>query len=296
MAGIINIIPRYLPRYGMSPNWVSATRPLVLFNTAVAFVVTLYFDANVDAQAGAYATGVLFLITSAAFAVLLSAWHKRQRWHALGFLLVWLMFTYTTVDNIIERPDGLKIASFFIAMTIAGSLLSRWWRTTELRIERFQIDETAQWFIDEAKGRVIRLIANHPQARNVQEYRAEGMEKRVLHHLSPEEPVVFLEVEVTDASNFTDVLTIEGVEVEGHRILRARSPVVPNAIAALLLYLRDKTGRLPHIYFHWSEQHPLFLLFNYFVLGQGDVAHMTREVLRQAEPEQRKRPVVHVGG
>jgi hypothetical protein len=39
----------------------------------IAFVITWIFDASVDAQGAAYATGVLVLISSAAVAVTLSA-------------------------------------------------------------------------------------------------------------------------------------------------------------------------------------------------------------------------------
>jgi hypothetical protein len=296
MAGIINIIPRYLPRYGMSPGWVNAIRPLVLFNTGVAFVVTIWFNANVDAQAGAYATGVLFLMTAAAFTVMLSAWRRGERWPAAGFCVIWLIFSYTTIDNIIERPDGIRIAAFFIAMTVIASLASRLWRTTELRIEDVILDDKARQFILQMQGVDIRILANHPQTRDEAEYRAENIEKRTTHHLTHDERTLILEVYVSDASEFTDVLEVEGVEVAGFRVLRACGSVVPNSIAALLLRIRDMTGKVPHIYFHWGDKHPAALLFNYIVLGQGDVGGMTREVLRQAEPNCARRPVVHVAG
>src|SRR5690349_19950611 len=112
MAGLLSIVPRYLPRYGMAPEWARATRPLVIVIIAIAFAVTLIFKADVNAQGGAYATGVLVLMTSAAIAVTLAARRKQGRgWYS--YLAIAVVFVYTTIQNIHERPEGIKIASFF---------------------------------------------------------------------------------------------------------------------------------------------------------------------------------------
>jgi hypothetical protein len=297
MAGLLNIVPRYLPRYGMAPDWTRAMRPLVIVFTIIAFAITLIFKADVNAQGGAYATGVLVLMSSAAVAVTVSALRHKQRAWAAASGLIALVFAYTTVLNIIERPDGIKIAAFFVALIIIVSLLSRLSRTTELRVKSVELDRTAQRFLDEGENQgTLRIITNAPDESNPEEYRREISENREAHNLSPRDPVLFLEVEVCDASDFADVMKVEGKEIGGYRVLRAQSSAVPNAIAAFLLYLRDRTGKIPHCYFHWGSKHPVAYLFDYVAFGRGDTAPVTREVLRQAEPNEEKRPSIHVGG
>jgi hypothetical protein len=295
MAGLLNIVPRYLPRYGMAPNWARATRPLVLVFAIICFAVTIIFQADVEAQGGAYATGVLVLMTSAAIAVTISAWVKKQniKW---AFLLIALVFAYTTITNVIERPDGIKIASFFIFVIIAASFVSRALRTTELRIEKIVYDDRALEFIDEMAEGEIRIVTNRRESGDIREYRFKEHEKRTDNHIPSSDPVLFYEIEVGDASEFRGKLKVRGIDVGGYKILRTEAPAVPNAIAALLLNLRDKTGKIPHVYFGWSEGNPAKYLFRYILFGEGDTAPVTREILRQAEADPERRPNVHVGG
>ncbi len=107
--------------------------------------------------------------------------------------------------------------------------------------------------------------------------------------------MLFLEVSVADASEFAPVLRVRGEEIGGYRVLRAQGASVPNAIAAVLLHLRDTTGARPHIYSAWTEGNPLKFLAKYILFGEGDIAPVTHELLRQAEPDPARRPAIHVG-
>ncbi|MET9344668.1 amino acid transporter [Nonomuraea sp. NPDC003804] len=294
MAGLINLVPRYLPRYGMAPEWTGAVRPLVLIFSAIAFAITIIFDASVEAQGGAYATGVLVLMLSAAAAVTLSAHNLGQRSARAGFGLITGVLAYTLVDNVFERPDGVKIASFFIAAIIITSLISRATRSTELRVTDVHLDPLAEQFVNEACGD-IHVIANEPHERDQREYNDKLRETWLNHRLRSSEPVLFVEVTVPDASEFETELHVKGEERYGHQILRIESSAVPNTLAALLLYLRDRTRGVPHIYFHWAEGNPVVGMLRYLVFGGGDVPPLTREVLRKAEPDIERRPHVHVG-
>jgi hypothetical protein len=294
LAGLLNLVPRYLPRYGMAPEWARANRPLIVIFTAITFVVTMAFDADVEAQGGAYATGVLVLISSGAVAVAIMKFQQRNQ--ALPYGVIAAIFLYTTFVNMVERPEGLKIASFFIATIIFTSLISRVARSTELRVRGVEPDAAASHFIEAAaRFGAIRIIANRPDRGDRAEYEHKLSEARDSHHLAPNEPVLFLEVRPGDASEFSEVLRVEGAEVEGYRVLRCQSAAIPNAIAALLLYLRDTTSIIPHAYFGWTEGNPIAYLLKFLVFGEGDTAPVTREVLRQTEDDPTRRPRIHVG-
>jgi len=294
LAGLLNLIPRYLPRYGMAPEWARANRPLVLIITGITLAVTIVFNANVDAQGGAYATGVLVLMSSAALAVAITAWRQSHRWAV--FIAITVVFGYTTVTNVFERPEGIKIASLFIITIVVMSLVSRALRSTELRVTGIKPDPLAAQFVESSDhGEAIRIIANRPGDGSIREYEEKLDEAQQTHHLSEDDPVLFLEVRPGDASQFSELLTVEGACVGPYRVLRCQSAAIPNAIAALLLYIRDRTGKIPHVYFGWTEGNPITYLLKFLAFGEGDTAPVTREVLRQSEPDPLRRPRVHVG-
>jgi len=291
MAGLLNLIPRYLPGFGMAPEWARASRPLVLVFMAVAFMVTRLFHADVDAQGGAYATGVLVLITSASCAVTIAARKSGSRL-ALGF--VSLIFIYTTLVNIYERPEGLKISCIFIVTMIFMSLVSRAFRSTELRITGIELDQQAQAMLAESPNKTIRLIAWSPHKSYSKDREQAKTELRKLHCLSSEDYIYFMEVERGDTSDFTERLCIQGLREGSNRVLHARSAAVANSIAALLMYLKQHTGCNPHVYFHWTDVSPIVNVMRFIFLGEGDTAPLTHEVLRRAIKDPAERPVVHV--
>jgi hypothetical protein len=296
MAGLLNLVPRYLPRYGMAPQWARAVRPMVIVFSLIAFVITIVFQADVDAQGGAYATGVLVLITSASVAVTLSALHKKQRKRTFGFGAIAVVFVYTTITNVFERPDGVRIAALFILGILVVSIVSRVQRSFQLRATSVALDATAQDFVladADAYGQVL-LVANEPDDGSASEYKQKISDERRDSGIPQRRPVIFLEVYPSDSSNFEEDLEVRGVVKHGNRVLEVRSGNIPNTIATVLLEIRDLTGTVPDIYFEWTEGNPISNMFKYLITGGGEVAPVTREVLRRAEPQRARRPDVHV--
>ena len=241
----------------------------MLIFTAISFLVTVLFKADVTSQGGAYATGVLVLMGSAALAVTLAARRQQRSW--IGYAVLALIFIYTTVVNIVERPEGMKIASCFIVddhRHLAG-------------LARAALDRVARARRAAGRDRAAlhsrRGLDSDPHHRQSsrhrlpEEYEHKLREASESHHL-PGERVLFLEVRPGDVSEFSGTLRVQGVDVGGHHVLRCVSAAIPNAIAALLLYIRDETGRIPHAYFGWTEGNPIVYLLKFLAFGEGDTA------------------------
>jgi hypothetical protein len=270
---------------------------VVIVYTVICIIITIIFNADVNAQAGAYATGILAMMVSGSFAVTVSAWRKKQRGATIGFTVLTLVLVYALAENVIEKPDGITISFGFIIGIVVISLVSRVSRTTELRVDEIKFDDQARRFITEtiAHDDRITLIANRRQAGDKAEYDEKENEQRGMNPVPGTADVIFLEIDIVDPSAFSDVLCVRGVEIDGHRVLRASAPAAPNAIAAILLALRDSTGVIPHAHFEWSEGNPLGHLFRYLILGRGDTPPVVREIIRSAEADPSRRPRVHVG-
>lgn len=294
MAGLINIVPRYLPAYGMAPDWSRSVRPVVLVFTTISIILTIAFNADVNAQAGAYATGILAMMVSASFAVTISAFRKKQKVARVGFTFLTLVMGYALVENIIEKPDGILISLLFIVGIIVISLVSRVTRSTELRATRVEFDAKAQAFLQDtiAFDGAINIIAHKVRPGLKSKFAAKEREQRLF--VASGADVLFLEVEIIDPSEFEEVLVVRGTEVGGRRVLRTQSPAVPNAIAAVLLAIRDGSDVVPSAFFQWSEGNPIAHLLRYLILGKGDTAPVTREIIREAEPDPKRRPTIHV--
>jgi K+ transporter len=300
MAGLLNVVPRYLPRYGMAPDWARMLRPLVLLNIGVAIVITLLFRADVDAQAGAYATGVLAMMLSASIAVLIFSAREGRATSVIVSAVTAAVLGYAIVANEVQHPDGIVITLFFIVGIVIASFTSRIARSTELRSSGVELDEVARRFLataDTDRNGQVMFVAHRPRPGDETDaYRRKEREQRRIHQLATREHVLFLEIEVDDASDFNQVLRITGHEVGPHRVLRGRGSTVPNAIAAFLIHVQAEFGTTPHCYFGWTEGNPFGYLLRFVLLGEGDTAPVTREVLRQAIDDPDRRPPIHVGG
>ncbi|MCA9816296.1 MAG: APC family permease [Cyanobacteria bacterium HKST-UBA01] len=293
-TGLLTIIPQYLPRYGMAPDWTALRIPLALIIGAFSIIITIIFGANVDVQAGPYATGILIMITSAAIAAYLSI-PKEAVAKKLYFLFVSTVFAYTSIANMIQQVDGLLISLAVVAIILVGSFIYRSIRSTELRIKSVKLDDNSMRFIKEAtKGHwgEIRILAHKP---NDSDYEGKEEDARYIHSIQTKEgKFIFLEVETDDTSEFIDdEMDVHGLMIDGYRVLRCKSHSVSNALAAVLLEIRNRTGKVPHVYLRWTEGHPIAYALKFVFFGEGETASLTREILRSAEWDDSRRPIVH---
>src|SRR6185436_7865496 len=125
-------------------------------------------------------------------------WRWRTPWMSV---LITCVFFYTTIAIVIEKPEGIAIASFFIATIVGLSLLSRTMRSTELRFVRFDYDDDHTKFPwDTLKHLEFPVLVPHRAGRRSILEKEE--EIRAIHRLPPEIPIVYVEATLGDTSEF----------------------------------------------------------------------------------------------
>ncbi len=274
MAGLLHLVPRYLPRVGLAPQWVAYVRPLVLVLFAFDVIVTLVFRANVEAQGGAYATGVLVLMTSATFAAAIWLWKEKSYWFSLGGWGVVLVFVYTTITNMIERTDGIIIAAFFIFFILVVGAISRYARSTELRVEghRFSDDESRRLW-DELIPEKVNLVPVRSLSPEVRASYAHQI--RQYYHLKG--PLAFVHVDLLDnRSEFLSPIEISVQKENGQYLIEASQAVArANAIA----YMSELIHPVA-VFLRLTGQNPMRQSFRYLLLGEGETGVMVYSILQ----------------
>jgi hypothetical protein len=301
MAGLLNLVPQYLPRYGMAPEWARAIRPLVLLLTGINLLVTWMFDASVSAQSDAYATGVLALITSAGVATVIErfrenkeapSWRKRVSW---GYLFITVVFVYTTLAVVIEKPVGIKIAAFFIVTILVTSFISRIARSREMRFQGFYVpDAMSKLMWDTIKHLELSVLVPHRPGRRSLTLKDSAIRRE--HRIPRDVMIIFVEVELTDASEFLNEPWLEIREEEERYVMKiSRAASIAHTLAAVALDMA-KVGRPPEIHFGWTDETPWSGTLGFLLFGEGNIPWMVRELIRRAEPDPERRPFIVVAG
>jgi len=289
MAGLLHLIPRYLPRLGMAPHWVAYSRPLVLLLFAFNVVITLIFRASVEAQGGAYATGVLVLMTSAAVAAALSLWKEDNYRLALYCWMVTAVFAYTTIANVIERPDGIIIAGCIIFFILTVSGISRYIRSTELRVAgtTFADPESKRLWESMAGGKV-----NLVPIRSLDPDIRKARTTKIRTHYKLQGPLAFLHVSLLDnRSEFLSPLYIKVTHEHSAFLVEVSQAV---AIANAVAYMSEALHPIS-VVMGLSRKNLMRQSIRYFLLGEGEIGLMVYAVLQkywESTPEEDERPCI----
>lgn len=299
MTGLLSLIPRYLPRFGMAPQWISYVRPLVLIIFLTNVVVTWVFDADVEAQSGAYATGVLVLILSAAVAVSISFWDEMKQ--ALGlqraklgakfayYAIVGLVFAFTLIDNIYQRPDGVVIAGVFACAVIVLGSISRYIRATELRVSEvtFVDQESAIMWLPMV-NKAVNLVPLRTSTTEARRKKAAEIRK----YYAIEGPIAFVHVNLlNNRSDFLSPLQIQVREEDGNLVVDVYGAV---AIANTVAYISELIDPIS-LFLGLTRQNLMGQALRYLIFGEGETGLMVYSILLRywdSTPEEDVRPLI----
>jgi hypothetical protein len=259
----------------------------VLF--AIDIIITLIFKADVEAQSGAYATGVLVLILSAAFAATLALWREKRRGLAFytGFLC--LVFAFTLADNCLGRPDGLIIGSIFTLLLILVCALSRSIRAVELRIPEGFFSDVESWRIGpDVRGKKVHMVplkTSSAEARRTKK-------AEIVKHYHVRGPFLFLHVNLLDnRSEFSAPLEVT-LRKDGDDYVGEIYGAV--AIANSIAFVSEAIDPIS-IFLGLTRRELMAQAFRYLIFGEGETGLMVYTILLRYwdwTPEEDVRPLI----
>ena len=116
------------------------------------------------------------------------------------------------------------------------------------------------------------------------------------HRIPRDLMIVFIEVELTDASDFVNEPVLQIQQEEGRYIMKITgASSIAHTLAAVSLEMA-KVGRPPEIHFGWTDDSPVSGTLGFLLFGEGNVPWMVRDLLRRAEPDEAKRPLIIIAG
>ena len=289
MVGLLHLIPRYLPRFGMAPLWVAYPRPLILVLFAISVAVTIFFGAQVEAQGGAYATGVLGLMLSGAIAAALALGREGRRAMSFYCWCVAVIFGYALTGNVMERPDGILIAGAFIFLTIIISGVSRYRRSTELRVSDITFcNPESRELWKEIVGKKVSLVPIKTATLETRQKKC----KEINEYYKANHKLAFVHVFLLDnRSDFLSPLQVDVRLEDGNYVIQASGAI---AIANSIAYLSELLDPIA-IYLGLTQLNPMEQALRFLLFGEGETGMLVYTILLrywEHTPEQDVQPYI----
>jgi hypothetical protein len=298
--GLRNLLPHYLNRLGMEVSWAGRTGVILHVLNLIVLLVTVVFRASPSSQQWAYATSVLVLLAGAALAAAID--RNRREPHGIRrvsrtahFAAAGAFFLTMTGLTVLINQSGLTIALSFVAAILTSSFVSRWIRSTELRFEGFAFTDEATRRRWEELGRSgAKVLAPHRPGLTSLEQKMADLQRD--YRLDPATPVLFIEAELGDPSNFYQKPLMK-IEREGDlEVIRvSRCVSVAHVLAAICLEMCSGGGAPPEIIFGWSNEPPLAANLNFLLLGEGNIPWMVKALVHKALRDEPRQPRILIG-
>jgi hypothetical protein len=244
---------------------------LALF--AITVAVTLFFGAQVEAQGGAYATGVLGLMLSGAIAAALALGREGRRGVSFYCWCVAVIFGYALAGNVMERPDGIVIAGAFIFLTLIVSGVSRYRRSTELRVSDIQFCNPASaelW--KEIVGKKVSLVPIKTATLEARQKKC----KEINEYYKANDKLAFVHVFLLDnRSDFLSPLQVEVRREDDNYVIQASGAI---AIANSIAYLSERLDPIA-IYLGLTQLNPMEQALRFLLFGEGETGTLVYTIL-----------------